>query len=31
MLTIYAKSAQESIPGPLLKAIKEELEHAEDD
>jgi hypothetical protein len=31
MLTIYAKSAQESIPGSLLKAIKEELEHAEDD
>ena len=31
MLTIYAKSAQDSIPGSLLKAIKGELEHAEDD
>lgn len=31
MLTIYAKSARDSIPGHLLKAIKEELEHAEDD
>lgn len=31
MLTIYAKSVQDSIPGNLLKAIKEEMEHAEDD
>lgn len=31
MLTIYAKSAQDSIPGHLLKAIKEVLEHGEDD
>jgi mRNA-degrading endonuclease RelE of RelBE toxin-antitoxin system len=31
MLTIYAKSAQDSIPGHLLKAIKEELEHGEND
>ena len=31
MLTIYAKSARDSIPGHLLKAIKEELENAEDD
>jgi mRNA-degrading endonuclease RelE of RelBE toxin-antitoxin system len=31
LLTIYAKSAQDSIPGPLLKAIKEVLKHAEDD
>lgn len=31
MLTIYAKSAQDSIPGHLLKAIKEALEHDEDD
>lgn len=31
LLTIYAKSAQDSIPGYLLKAIKEELEHGEDD
>jgi mRNA-degrading endonuclease RelE of RelBE toxin-antitoxin system len=31
MLTIYAKSAQDSIPGYLLKAIKEELEHGEND
>ncbi len=31
MLTIYAKSAQDSIPGSLLKAIKEALEHGEDD
>jgi len=31
MLTIYAKSTQDSIPGYLLKAIKEELEHGEND
>jgi len=31
MLTICAKSAQDSIPGYLLKAIKEELEHGEND
>lgn len=31
MLTIYAKTAQASIPGHLLKAIKEELEHAQKD
>lgn len=31
MLTIYAKSAQDSISGHLLKAIKEVLEHGEDD
>lgn len=31
MLTIYAKSAQDSIPGHLLEAIKEELEHGEND
>ncbi|MDP1605679.1 MAG: type II toxin-antitoxin system RelE/ParE family toxin [Rhodocyclaceae bacterium] len=31
MLTIYAKSAQDSIPGHALKAIKEVMEHAEDD
>jgi hypothetical protein len=31
MLTIYAKSVQDSISGHLLKAIKEEMEHAEDD
>jgi len=31
MLTIYAKSAQDTIPGYLLKAIKEELEHGEND
>jgi hypothetical protein len=31
MLTIYAKSARDSIPGHLLKAIKEEMEHVEDD
>lgn len=27
MLTIYAKSVRDSIPGHLLKAIKEALEH----
>lgn len=31
LLTIYAKSMQDSIPGHLLKAIKEALEHGEDD
>jgi hypothetical protein len=31
MLTIYAKSAQDSIPGHLLKAIKEALEDGEED
>lgn len=31
MLVIYAKSAKDSIPGYLLKAIKEELEDGEDD
>ena len=30
MLLIYAKSAQDSIPGHVLKAVKEELEHAND-
>lgn len=30
MLTIYAKSARDSIPGHLLKAIKEKMEHVED-
>jgi mRNA-degrading endonuclease RelE of RelBE toxin-antitoxin system len=28
MLTIYAKSAQDSIPGHVLKALKEGLENA---
>ena len=27
LLVIYAKSAMDSIPGHLLKAIKEEMEH----
>ena len=31
MLTIYAKSAQDAIPGHLLKAIKEALQHDNDD
>jgi len=31
MLVIYAKSARDSIPGHVLKALKEEIEHAEDD
>lgn len=31
MLTIYAKSTQDSISGHLLKAIKEELEYGEDE
>jgi len=31
MLVIYAKSAQDSIPGHVLKAIKEELEHVENE
>lgn len=29
MLVIYAKSARDSIPGRLLKALKEEMEHAQ--
>ena len=31
MLAIYAKSARDSIPGQVLKTIKEEMDHAEDD
>ncbi|MDP1610830.1 MAG: DUF1016 N-terminal domain-containing protein [Sulfuritalea sp.] len=31
LLVIYAKSAKDSIPGRVLKAIKEEMEHADDD
>ena len=31
MLVIYAKSARDDIPGHVLKAIKEEMEHGEDD
>lgn len=31
MLVIYAKGAKDSIPGHVLKAIKEEMEYAEDD
>lgn len=31
MLTIYAKSAQDSIPGHVLKALKEAMEHGEDE
>jgi hypothetical protein len=31
LLTIYAKSAQDSIPGHLLKAIKEALEDGKED
>lgn len=30
MLVIYAKSARDSIPGHLLKELKEEMEHAQD-
>jgi RelE toxin of RelE / RelB toxin-antitoxin system len=30
MLVIYAKSARDSIPGHILKALKEEMEHAQD-
>ncbi|MDD3529960.1 MAG: transcriptional regulator [Gallionellaceae bacterium] len=30
LLTIYAKSVRDSIPGHVLKALKEEMEHAED-
>ncbi|MBK5967573.1 MULTISPECIES: type II toxin-antitoxin system RelE/ParE family toxin [Thiorhodovibrio] len=29
MLVIYAKSARDSIPGHVLKALREEMEHAE--
>lgn len=31
MLVIYAKSARDSIPGHVLKALKEEMKHADDD
>jgi len=31
MLVIYAKSARDSIPGQVLKAIKEVMQHGEDD
>jgi hypothetical protein len=31
MLVIYAKSAKDSIPGHVLKVLKEEMEHADDD
>lgn len=31
MLVIYAKGAQDSIPGHVLKAIKEAMEDGEDD
>lgn len=31
MLLIFAKSARDTIPGHVLKAIKEEMEHGEDD
>ena len=31
MLVIYAKSVKDSIPGHVLKAIKEEMKHADDD
>lgn len=31
MLVIYAKSAKDSIPGHVLKAIKEEMENVDDD
>lgn len=31
MLVIYAKSARDAIPGHVLKAIKKEMEHGEDD
>jgi len=30
MLVMYAKSVRDSIPGHVLKALKEELEHADD-
>jgi hypothetical protein len=30
MLVIYAKSARDSIPGHILKALKEEMEYAQD-
>jgi hypothetical protein len=30
MLVIYAKSARDSIPGHVLRQIKEAMEHAED-
>lgn len=30
MLLIYAKSARDSIPGHILKELKEEMEHAQD-
>ncbi len=30
MLVIYAKSARDSIPGHVLKALREEMEHADD-
>lgn len=31
MLVIYAKSAKDSIPGHVLKAIKEEMDHVQDE
>lgn len=31
MLVIYAKGAKDSIAGPVLKALKEEMEDADDD
>ena len=31
LLVIYAKSARDSIPGPLLKALREDLDNDEDD
>jgi len=31
MLVIYAKSVRDSIPGHVLKALKEEMEYADDD
>ncbi len=30
MLVIYAKSTQDTLPGPVLKALKEELENGMD-
>lgn len=30
MLVIYAKSARDSMPGHILKALKEEMEYAQD-
>lgn len=30
MLVIYAKSARDSIPGHVLKALREEMEHADE-